>query len=232
MKQFLSHTMVKFANTALCMYSDLKCVPIVTKQIKKARMIFTANLERLKEPLKLKWLVKSLLPENVKPTSMILVGFVDARQVQDRLDEVIGAANWQDDYFESKGKQFCKIGIKIGSEWIWKGDSGIETFSNSSKGETSDSFKRAAVHWGINRDAYELGEITIKCKLVNQIPVPCDKSGNVLSGEKLLEECKRISSLQNSELIFDKMATPTKPILAAPNDTRKRNPPKPKTILP
>jgi hypothetical protein len=225
--------MVKFANTAPCMYSDLKCVPIVAKQIKRVKMIITEeHLIKLKEPLQLKWRVKSLLPDNVKPNQMILVAYVDARQVQDRFDTVLGAANWQDDYFECKNKQFCKIGVKIGNEWIWKGDSGSESFLDASKGETSDSFKRAAVHWGINRDSYELGEITIKCKMFGDNPVPVDQSGNKLSGPLLLAECKRISSLQDSELIFDRMATPTKSIEATPTDKRKRTPRKPKTILP
>lgn len=166
------------------------------------------ELDKLKDPIQLKWRVKGLLPDNVNPTHMVIVGYIDARQVYDRLDEALGAGNWQEDYFECKGKQFCKIGIKIGEEWIWKGDSGVESFADPSKGETSDSIKRAAVHWGINREGYELGEINIKCKLENGIPVPCDDYGNKLSGNQILTECKRISSLKYSEMIFDKNVLP------------------------
>lgn len=162
------------------------------------------TLKELKKPLKLKWRVKGFLPNNVNPEKMILIGYVDARQVQDRFDEVLSASNWQTEYYEVKGKQFCKIGIKIGSEWIWKGDSGTESFSDPGKGETSDSFKRAAVHWGVNRDTYEMGEIHIKCKVFEGVPIPIDAAGNKLSGPLLFEECKRISSLKDSELIFDR----------------------------
>ncbi|TQM18295.1 Rad52/Rad22 family DNA repair protein [Chryseobacterium aquifrigidense] len=165
------------------------------------------QLYRLKEPFKLKWRVKSLLPDNVNPTHMVIVGYIDARQVYERLDQVVRPENWQEDYFECKGKQFCKIGIKIGDEWIWKGDSGTETFADPSKGETSDSVKRAAVHWGINKEAYELGEITIKCKMDNGYPAPCDEAGNILKGDQILAECKRIAS-SKSELIFDKNVLP------------------------
>ncbi|WP_428067337.1 hypothetical protein [Chryseobacterium gambrini] len=176
-------------------------------------MIITEqHLEQLKEPLPLKWRVKNLIPDNKNPKQMILIGFVDARQVQDRFDKVLGAANWQDEYYECKGKQFCKIGVKIGNEWVWKGDSGSESFLDPGKGETSDSFKRAAVHWGINRDTYELGEITINCVMKDEKPVPVNECGNILSGEKLLEECKRISSLHESDLIFDKTVLPAKKI--------------------
>lgn len=166
-----------------------------------------SELYRLKEPFKLKWRVKGLLPDNVNPTHMLIVGYIDARQVYERLDQVVKPENWQEDYFECKGKQFCKIGIKIGEEWIWKGDSGTESFSDPSKGETSDSVKRAAVHWGINKEAYELGEIMIKCKMDNGYPAPCDEAGNILKGDQILAECKRIAS-GKSELIFDKNVLP------------------------
>lgn len=182
------------------------------------------QLKDLKNPLQLKWRVKALKPDNKDPNEMVLVPYVDARQVQDRLDEVVGAHLWQDDYFEVKGKQFCKIGIKIGEEWIWKGDSGNETLLDAQKGETSDSFKRAAVHWGINRDAYELGEITISCKMIGDKPVPTDKAGNQLKGESLLAECRRISAETESDLKFDRNVLPPKSAMAktstAQNKTR------------
>lgn len=202
--------MEKSGNTSQCMFLESISVQDFTKLQKKVRMATMEDFAKLKAPMSLKWLVRGLKPDNINPTEMIIVAYVDARQVQDRLDEVLGAANWQDDYFESKGKQFCKIGIKIGSEWIWKGDSGIETMLDSTKGETSDAFKRAAVHWGINRDTYELGEITISCKVVNEFPVPVDEKGNVLKGEKLLEECKRIAALKDSDLKFAKNVLPFK----------------------
>lgn len=196
--------MGKLENTSQCMCLEKNFVSVFIKHQKKIRMVTTEDFEKLKAPMSLKWLVRALKPDNLNPTEMIIVAYVDARQVQDRLDEVLGAANWQDDYFESKGKQFCKIGIRVNSEWIWKGDSGIETLLDSTKGETSDAFKRAAVHWGVNRDTYELGEITIKCKVVDELPVPVDAKGNVLNGEKLLTECKRIAALRNPDLKFTK----------------------------
>ncbi|WP_336716334.1 Rad52/Rad22 family DNA repair protein [Chryseobacterium mucoviscidosis] len=194
------------------------------------------TLKELKKPLKLKWRVKGFLPNNVNPEKMILIGYVDARQVQDRFDEVLSASNWQTEYYEVKGKQFCKIGIKIGSEWIWKGDSGTESFSDPGKGETSDSFKRAAVHWGVNRDTYEMGEINIKCILKDNKPYPCDEKGNILFGESLLQECKRISSLKDSELIFDRNIIPATPAAESPElpgpKKREKKPKNVKIILP
>ncbi|WP_312399916.1 Rad52/Rad22 family DNA repair protein [Chryseobacterium sp.] len=196
-------------------------------------MVREYQLKQLKAPLQLKWRVKALKPDNKDPKEMVLVPYVDARQVQDRLDEVLGADNWQDDYLEVKGKQFCRIGIKVNGEWIWKGDSGAESLLDPTKGETSDSFKRAAVHWGINRDTYELGEITIKCKVVNDLPVPVDVKGNQLTGEDLLSECKKIASEKDSELKFDRNVLPVKMAASEPKApaTKKRTP-KSKVTLP
>ncbi|WP_241287570.1 Rad52/Rad22 family DNA repair protein [Chryseobacterium indologenes] len=192
------------------------------------------QLEQLKEPLELKWRCKTLIPDNSNPTHMIIIGYVDARQVYDRLDQVLGPENWQDEYFECKNKQFCKIGVKIGDEWIWKGDSGSESSFDATKGETSDSFKRAAVHWGINRSTYELGEVTINCKMVNGYPAPCDESGNVLKGEQILTECKRIAS-GKSELFFDRnvlqKTTYTEVVKPEEKKTRRKKT-QPKIIMP
>lgn len=196
-------------------------------------MVREHQLKELKASLQLKWRVKALKPDNKDPKEMTLVPYVDARQVQDKLDDVLGAHNWQDDYFEVKGKQFCKIGINVNGEWIWKGDSGAESHLDPTKGETSDSFKRAAVHWGINRDTYELGEITITCKVVNELPVPVDSKGNQLSGDTLLAECKRISALKDSELKFDRNVLPAKSTVnKMESTTQKKRTTKAKIILP
>lgn len=160
-------------------------------------------LKKLQKPLPLKWRVRSAFPNKVNPTHVILVGYVDSRQVQDLLDEVLGPENWQDEYFECKNKQFCKIGIKINDEWVWKGDSGSETSTEAGKGETSDAFKRAAVKWGINRTAYKLGEVKLPAKKYNSKPYPVNESGKFLKSEDLYNECNRIANVEELEIEFD-----------------------------
>ena len=39
-------------------------------------------------------------------------------------------------------------------EWVWKADCGTESQTEKEKGESSDSFKRACVCWGIGRELY------------------------------------------------------------------------------
>lgn len=70
------------------------------------------------------------------------------------LDETVGPENWQREHYECKGNLFCRVGIKCGDEWVWKADCGAESRTEKEKGESSDSFKRACVCWGIGRELY------------------------------------------------------------------------------
>lgn len=154
------------------------------------------NLSKLKEPLESKWRVQSKTPPT-NPTHVIMVAYIDSRDVQNRLDEVVGAENWQSKFYECKGKQFCEIGIKIDGEWVWKSDSGSESKTEKEKGETSDAFKRAAVQWGINRVAYSYGTVKLKAKQYGNQYYPCTDSGSFLKGEKLYDECNKMAKVED-----------------------------------
>jgi len=83
-----------------------------------------------------------------------MLSYVDARYVQERLDEVVGPANWQTKYEDTPGGIRCGIGIYVDGQWVWKWDAGIPSNIEPVKGAHSDAFKRAAVQWGIARDLY------------------------------------------------------------------------------
>lgn len=100
-----------------------------------------------------KWRVQSFSKN--KPSAQC-VAYIDARDVQNLLDGVCGPENWQDKYSQVKNTMVCSIGIKCGDDWVWKSDGGTETEVEAEKGELSDSFKRAAVKWGIGRFLYDL----------------------------------------------------------------------------
>jgi len=87
------------------------------------------------------------------------VAYVDARQVQDKLDEVCGPMNWQTKYETIDNQLFCHLGIynETTKEWVWKSDTGTESMAEKEKGQVSDAFKRAAVQWGVGRFLYSLG---------------------------------------------------------------------------
>ncbi len=117
------------------------------------------NLEDLKKELPFKWRVQSANKWGAQ-----CVAYIDARDVQDRLDEVCGPENWQCKYTEHKGNLFCSIGIRMipisapstFGEFTWKEDCGTESNVEKQKGEASDAFKRAAVMWGIGRFLYSM----------------------------------------------------------------------------
>ena len=122
------------------------------------------KLEDLKKELPFKWRVQS-----ANKWGATCVAYIDARDVQDLLDKVVGAENWQCRYTEHKGNLFCSIGIRQlnakGMDYMtWKEDCGTESNVEKQKGEASDAFKRAAVMWGVGRFLYSLDVIKLPVK--------------------------------------------------------------------
>lgn len=112
--------------------------------------------EELKKPFRADQIKQRVGSTNYDKTKGLVLNYIDARDVMDRLDEVVGADKWQTRYKDVKGNLFCGIGIKIGDNWIWKYDAGAESNTEKEKGEASDSLKRAGVQWGIGRFLYDI----------------------------------------------------------------------------
>jgi hypothetical protein len=89
-----------------------------------------------------------------------MLSYVDARQVQNRLDEVVGTENWQTHFSEVCGNYCCTLSLKIDGEWVAKSDGAGETSIEGDKGGFSDAFKRAAVSFGIARYLYSDSKMT------------------------------------------------------------------------
>lgn len=114
------------------------------------------NLDDLKKPFppdRVSWRVGST---NKDKTKGMALAYIDARDVQDRLDEVCGPSGWQCRYAMAGGVTVCEIGIRINDEWVWKADGAGATDFEGEKGAMSDSFKRAAVKWGVGRYLYDV----------------------------------------------------------------------------
>lgn len=92
--------------------------------------------------------------------------YQDGRCTMNILDETVGEENWQRDHKEIKGNLFCGISICTPTGWVTKWDCGTESYTEKEKGEASDSFKRAAVNWGIGRELYYGPKIFLKCATV------------------------------------------------------------------
>lgn len=91
----------------------------------------------------------------------LMLDYVTARFVMDRLDAAVGPTNWQTMFETLQGgmTQAVRCGISIRppgtDEWITKWDVGTPSSIEPEKGAHSDAFKRAGVHWGIARDLYD-----------------------------------------------------------------------------
>lgn len=93
--------------------------------------------------------------------------YIDARAVEDRLDEEVGPGNWQTSYrcIDPADKAVeCTLSIRIDGEWAGKADVGYPNEAKDAdnpdkepwKAAYSDALKRAAVQWGIGRYIYSL----------------------------------------------------------------------------
>ena len=99
-------------------------------------------------------------------TAGLALAYVNARTVQDRLNEVMGS-NWQCKHINYGPKTICHLGLKLDDEWKWRSDGAGDTNYEADKGAMSDSFKRSAVMWGIGRHLYDLPSVWVKCETKN-----------------------------------------------------------------
>lgn len=175
------------------------------------------NYDRLKREIPFKWRVQSLTDYNAT-----VVAYIDSRDVQNLLDEVVGPENWTDEYKLIDGKLFCTISIdtNVSSEntnspqrWVSKTDCGVESNTEKEKGEASDAFKRAAVKWGVGRFLYEMPLQKIKVKKhTNGKTYPCDDSGNILwDGDMLTDHVNSKIKVADSKPNPEKYEKPAEP---------------------
>ena len=100
-------------------------------------------------------------PQIVKNNRALAMAYIDARLIQDRLDDVLGVENWEDGYkILPDGSVMCRLRVKLGDRWISKTDVGSPSeqpdVGDRLKAAFSDALKRAAVKFGIGRYLYRL----------------------------------------------------------------------------
>ena len=94
---------------------------------------------------------------NRDKTMGLALAYVEARAIQNRLDNVIGVNNWRMSYKEIDGGFICTLSLRIEGEWISKEDGAQITEFESLKGGISSAFKRVASSgWGLGRYLYDL----------------------------------------------------------------------------
>jgi len=137
----------------------------IIKPISQAANIY----ERLRFPFpakNVKWRIGARSRDKARGSAL---AYIDARNVMDRLDQVVGLSDWQTDYQvvglsdrqtdygESAGFiTTCTLSLRINGEWIHKTDGAGKTQVEGEKGAISDALKRAAVQFGVGRYLYML----------------------------------------------------------------------------
>jgi hypothetical protein len=136
--------------------------PIPIESARSHTNTLEIDLSKLKAPFELadiEWRVarSGISPSTKKPWAMVLA-YVDARAVQDRLDQVCGPSNWKDEYTHVEGGVVCRLSIRVNGEWITKENGSPETKVEAFKGGLSKALVRAASTWGIGRYLYKIEE--------------------------------------------------------------------------
>lgn len=104
-------------------------------------------------------------PQTVKENRALAVAYIDARDVQNRLDQAVGPENWWADYqiLGNGERVICRLTLRVDGREVTKTDVGGESDQPDGgdrlKAAFSDSLKRAAVQWGVGRYLYYLPSV-------------------------------------------------------------------------
>src|SRR5262245_49743139 len=119
------------------------------------------DIRRIQEQLAAPFPVEALgwKPQTISGNRALAVPYIDARDVQQRLDDVLGVAGWEDAYeVLLDGNVVCRLRCKLGETWVTKCDVGGQSDQpdegDRRKSGFSDALKRAAVKYGIGRYLY------------------------------------------------------------------------------
>ena len=131
---------------------------------KKTPQEIQEELSKPFAPADMEWRLQMTFEEKM---TGIAVPYVTNRAIQNRLDSVVGAENWCNEFkpWHGSGKKEAQIcGISIYFEdrgWITKWDGAEDSDIEPVKGGLSDSMKRAAVQWGIGRVLYNMDTVFV-----------------------------------------------------------------------
>jgi hypothetical protein len=114
------------------------------------------HLRRPFAPRALKWKIQTSWPKEGVKKGGLLVAYIDARLVIERLDTVVGPL-WSDEYELIPGTKaiICRLTI----DGVTRSDVGES--NHSTKGTVSDALKRAAVHFGIGLPIYAMSQVRL-----------------------------------------------------------------------
>jgi len=126
-----------------------------------------SDLRKLAEPFPagdIEWRVSRAGVDRKEKIYCMVLAYITARAISNRLDEVVGPGNWCNTTLECRevrpGVQAMQVGIsiRVGDQWVTKYDVSESTNIEPAKGGFSGAMKRAGAQWGIGRYLYHLSE--------------------------------------------------------------------------
>lgn len=131
------------------------------------RMEMSEKLKGLSEPFPsgdIEWRVSRAGRDRQGNIFCMVLAYITARAISNRLDDVVGAGNWCNTPLQVSevrvGVWAMQVGIsiRIGDQWVTKFDVAESTDIEPAKGGFSGAMKRAGAQWGIGRYLYALSE--------------------------------------------------------------------------
>lgn len=171
-------------------------------------------LEQFKKPIPCQWRVQSY--SKTKPLATVM-SYIDARDCMDLLDQY-AVYGWNREHYTIDGKIYCRVGIYMPDGTIQlRSDCGTESNTEKEKGQSSDSFKRACVNFGIGRFLYDLPIIYVDTDVVK---INADYSKNIKANypkfiDKQRNEIKDLNAYCNNLAKIEQTEKPAerKPLL-------------------
>nr|WP_317279515.1 Rad52/Rad22 family DNA repair protein [uncultured Fusobacterium sp.] len=149
-------------------------------------------LKKLREPFRKEELEFRVGATNNDKSMGLALAYVQARAIQNRLDEMFGVDGWTVSYKEISAGFICSLSIKINDRWVTKEDGAGMTEYESVKGGISNSFKRVASSgFGIGRYLYNAKK--------NWYPIRQQGKGYIFTETPVLELNNEIESKYNNE---------------------------------
>ena len=149
-------------------------------------------LKKLREPFRKEELEFRVGATNNDKSMGLALAYVQARAIQNRLDELFGVDGWTVSYKEISAGFICSLSIKINDRWVTKEDGAGMTEYESVKGGISNSFKRVASSgFGIGRYLYNAKK--------NWYPIRQQGKGYIFTETPVLELNNEIESKYNNE---------------------------------
>lgn len=137
-------------------------------------------LKKLREPFRKEELEFRVGATNNDKSMGLALAYVQARAIQNRLDELFGVDGWTVSYKEISAGFICSLSIKINDRWVTKEDGAGMTEYESVKGGISNAFKRVASSgFGIGRYLYNAKK--------NWYPIRQQRKGYIFTETPVLE---------------------------------------------